>query len=151
MNLAYLAAALAFVFSYESDIVDYYVARFAPSLVDRPEIPNAFIAAVLYSLGLPLLRRGNAWLSRRFECSFYRSQFALLAPLEKINRGLFCLYAAFLILLFVQWDYFRGDLPHLWLGLSLLGVVFLGVVLVSVFYYGWLDGQFQEDRKDLTP
>jgi hypothetical protein len=151
VHLAYLGAALAFVFSYESDLVDYYVARFAPSLVDRPEIPNTLIAAVLYLLGLPLVRRGNAWLSRRFECSFYRSQFALLAPLEKFNRGLFCLYGAFLILLFVQWDHFRSDLRHLWIWLLLLAAVFLAVVTVSVFYYGWLDGQFKDDGKDPTP
>lgn len=148
VHLAYLGAALAFIFAAEIDLVGYYVGRFAPSLADRPEIPNTLIAAVLYLLGLPLVRRAVAWLSRRCECSFYRSQYALLANLEKFNRGLFCLYGAFLILLFVQWGYFRGSLAHLWLWLLLLAAAFAGIVLISVFYYGWLDGQFHEDRKD---
>jgi hypothetical protein len=151
VRLAYLGAALIFVFSYESDIIDYYVERFAPSLADRPEIPNALIAAVLYLLGLPFVRRGNAWLSRRFECAFYRSQFAIFAPLEKFNHGLFCLYGAFLVLMVAQWDYFRGDLPRLWFWLLLLAAVFLGFVLVTAFYYGWLDDQFKDGQKNLMP
>jgi hypothetical protein len=145
-HLVFLGGAFAAVFLTEESWLGSYVERFAPSLADRPLIPNAAAAAILYALGFPLVRRLNVWLSRRFDCGFYRSQFAILASVGKFNGALFCLYLLFAFLVVAQWDYFRDSLFHFGLWIFFLTCIFLGVVGFSAALYGWLHEQFEGEN-----
>jgi hypothetical protein len=148
VHVAFLGGAIAVVFLNDSSVLDYYVERYAPSLVDRPIIPNAAISVLLYAMGFPLVRLFNGWLSRKFNCEFYRSQFAILATVERFNGVLYFLYLLFVFLMISQWDYFRESLLHFWLWVVFLGGIFLGVVAMSASLYGWLHEQFEGENID---
>ncbi len=122
-----------------------------PGLAGRPLAVFAGGSLLLFGLLWPLFRPVSRRVGARVESDFWRSQFMLVAALNRFSRALSALLAALAVFLAVRWGWLAdaGPVARALVGLLLLTLV--SVLALFLAFYGWLVAQWKELEEKRAP
>lgn len=99
-----------------------------------------FYLFLLASPGLLIL---SGKLSTRFLTHKFQGTYSLLAPVDRLTRGVVSLLTAACIVL--VWGKFDINISERWIWSLAFGLIFFSL-LISIALYGWMSNQFKADQ-----
>ena len=150
VSLLHLGGSLSAAYRAEGLLADGLLRRW-PSVLDCPLWTTAALGGLIFVVSWPFVRWFQRVLQRWSDAEFWKSQFALLAGLGKLSRGIATLLGVLTLLFLLGIDGVLAGGSWLKALFFLFELVLVAVISVIVGLYGWLDAQWSELKAEKAP